>query len=95
MHLNDLVAVIGEWQARTFPTSTPQSVLAHLRKELRELEADPSNGEELADCIMLLFALATKANLDLSAEIAHKFRINCERSWGAVNVEGFVEHIRE
>lgn len=86
---------IAAWGNRTFPTSTDRAKLVHLGKELAELEAEPSSGEEMADMVMILVHLAHAHNVDLLAEIRQKFDIVQQRLWGPPDADGVVEHIRE
>lgn len=93
--INDLVNTCGEWASKVFDKATPESICAHLRKEVLELSEKPYDAEEAADCILLILHLAYKQNWDLQHEIIRKLKINKQRIWGDINVEGFVEHVRE
>lgn len=83
----------GTWADETFPTSTPASILAHLRTEVTELSVS-LEPEEAADCLLLLLHFAHKRGFSLMQEARRKFAINQTRTWGEPNEEGFVEHIR-
>ena len=85
---------IARWAAETFPDSTPDAKLAHLRREFRELEAAPADPEEIADCIMILVHLGEGQGFDMEAELWRKLAINRARTWGKPDAEGVVEHIR-
>lgn len=90
----ELFAEVADWADETFPGSQPAAKVAHLRKEVEELEADPTNGEEMADCLMILVHLARGTGIDLKAELRRKLAINRGRQWGAPDARGVVEHIR-
>jgi hypothetical protein len=59
---------IGEWGNTTFPTSTVDSVLAHMKEEAVELRALPRT-EEAADMGLLLTHVAYKSGFDLFEEL--------------------------
>lgn len=96
---------ITAWQKKTFPDATALSKIAHLKKELPELEEAIKNDwpntaavMEFADCFFLLFGSAASAGLDyetIIAGIEQKFEINKSRKWGKPDENGVVEHIRE
>lgn len=104
-----LQAQVGEWGARTFPQSTPKSILAHLRREVEELNEVFTNppsftsrnaniaalGEEAADCYLLLLHLAHRVGFDLQERAAWKFGVNQGRTWGPVDGDGVSEHLDE
>lgn len=95
---DDVQRIVNDWQKVTFPKSTPQSVLKHLKKEVRELARavrdGKGEGEESADCILLLMALCGKRGLSLYDEVEKKFAVNLKRKWGKPNKQGFQEHVR-
>lgn len=84
---------VGEWGSATFPDGTPDSVVAHLKKEVNEL-AESHDPEEAADCLLLLLHHAHKCGYDLMIEAFKKFKINKTRTWGTPDRDGVVEHIR-
>lgn len=87
-----------DWGDETFPNGTPETIIAHLKRELIELEqAVDSNGqaEEVADCFMMLLHLARKTNRDILAEAQRKFEIVKLREWAPPDDQGVVEHIRD
>ena len=103
---------IAEWSKATFGLGITHQkswrfpgMLAHLKKEVAELDAKvPKDGsnllvdlvvEELADCAMLLLDMANQLNVDLLSEVKKKLEINKARKWGKPNPDGSVEHIRE
>ena len=75
--------------------STMQSRIAHIRRELEEIEADPYDGSEIADVILLLMHQARSYNIDLMADLLAKADEVRTRKWGEPDHEGVVEHIRE
>lgn len=89
-----LLLDVGAWAHETFPTSTDHSRLVHLARELEELRADPSDGEEMADLAILLAHHAYMHGVDLLAEVERKMATNRRRQWNAPDSDGVVEHIR-
>ena len=85
---------IQNWARETFPHQTRESVLAHLEEELTELraalerrtqkgnaETHGAVGDEIADCIILLVALAEVEGLDAYACVEVKHRVNTSRTF--------------
>jgi NTP pyrophosphatase (non-canonical NTP hydrolase) len=68
--------------------------MTHLRKEVDELAEDTSDGEEMADCFILLLTLAEMAGVDLMAEAQRKMEINRKRKWGPPDADGVCFHVR-
>lgn len=73
---------IDEWQDRIqrwawekIPGATQESIINHLKDELKELEDPDSDPEELADCIFLLMHLAIKRGVRVSTVMRDKFEI--------------------
>lgn len=89
-----LQAEINEWQRKTFPESTKDTVLKHLTREVKELR-DTHNPEEAADCVMLLIAFADKSGVCLLDLVRKKFEICKKRQWGEPDDQGVREHVRE
>jgi len=85
---------VGEWGNAMFPHGTPDSVVAHLKKEVDEL-AESHDAEEAADCLILLLHHAHRCGYDLMSWADWKFQINKKRKWGEPDQNGVVEHIRE
>lgn len=88
-----LQAEINEWQRKTFPESTEDTVLEHLTREVKEL-CDTRDPVEAADSVMLLVAFADKRGLCLLDLVRKKFEINKKRKWGEPDAQGVREHIR-
>lgn len=84
---------IVEWQREMFPHSHLASYIEHLREEVAELRADPTDGEETADVFIILVRIAALQGVDLRAEVERKFSINKARLWGRVQPNGTVKHL--
>jgi len=95
----------GSWANKTFPLSSPQSIIAHFREEAKELDiavdvnTDSSESlkeiaEEAADVCLLLFHLCYKLRIDLGLAIVEKFEKNKKkRNWETKpNSEGYFKH---
>lgn len=98
--LDSLRDEIIEWQRATFPTSTPASKLAHLRREIAELAKNPIDENELADVFFLWCALTAdfdeqRGTVHIAEAIRSKLDENRSRKWSQPDAEGVVEHIRE
>lgn len=85
---------IALWQAQTFPVPGTAGLLKHIQREFNELCDDPTDGEEMADMVILLVALAECQGLDLEFEIECKLAINRERTWSPPDEDGVIEHVR-
>lgn len=72
--------------------------LAHLRKELSEIENQPHDRFEWADAFLLLLDSARRAGINATGLLIageDKLGINKSREWGDPNDDGSVEHVRE
>jgi len=93
---------ITDWQNKTFPTATARSATEHLREEVEELADDlrcksGSVAKEIADCFILLYAIAHKCGLDyetLTQAIDEKMNINYARKWQKPAGNGVINHVR-
>ncbi len=83
---------VRTWATETFPSQTRQSILAHLRKEVKELR-ESGNPEEAADCLLLLLDYAEFCGFDLLEASKAKLAINRTREWGEPDHEGVFEHV--
>ena len=98
---NPLQLTIGDWARRTFPNQDESSIIAHLKKEVLELEATipdktlERSANETADCAILLFGFADLVGFDLLGEVIKKHEINKTRTWGEPDANGVIEHIPE
>lgn len=74
-----------EWSERTFgPGSRAIGVVDHIRKELREVEADPSDVTEWIDVVILALDGAWRAGYspqEIIAALTEKQRLNELRAW--------------
>lgn len=68
--------------------------LRHLERELVEFEKTP-NGEELADCILILVHVAHRIGVSAFDECRKKFEIVKTRQWAPPDAQGVIEHIRD
>lgn len=55
---------VTSWQRRTFPHQTAASILAHMRLELKEIEAAPYDIEERADMAILAMGAFDRLGID-------------------------------
>lgn len=97
---------VGEWAEQTFTAATDASVVAHLRREVKELRDLMGMAEEgyaiatheialeSADCFLLLLHLAHRCGFSLIDAAETKFAANKRREWGKPDAEGVVEHVR-
>lgn len=98
--LVELSDEITEWQDSVFTKATPLSATTHLKKEVLELAIDLINCDyekariEIADCFLLIIAVAHLSGIDLEASIEEKMAINRRRVWGEPDAYGVVEHVR-
>lgn len=90
-----------EWSERTFgPGARSQAVVDHIRKELREVEADPSDLEEWIDVAALAFNGALRSGAS-PAEIIGTLvakQTKCEArewpDWRTAEPNKAIEHVR-
>lgn len=87
---------VGTWAERTFPRSSEESIIAHLRDEVnRELNVG-CEPVEIADCVLLLLHLAHRRGIRLVDEMRRKHAINEQRTWATEkNDKGFFGHVEE
>lgn len=94
--VDDLQKAVGEWAVVTFPKSTEKTIIAHIRRELDEMEEEGANlAEESADVLLMLFHIAHRNGFSLASNAAFKFGVVVARKWGEPDSEGVVEHVRE
>lgn len=95
--LQELQDVQAAWVADTFPGITTKNKLDHLRKEIDEIESNPSDVAEYADAIMILTSAAHGEGISVEAITKaawEKIEINKTRKW-AQGRDGVFEHKRE
>lgn len=87
---------VGTWANTTFPKATWDSIMQHLKREVRELEYSTSvnDGEEIADCMILLMHAAFRRRVSAETAIRRKFAICQAREWGEPDEFGVIEHVR-
>lgn len=87
------------WSEQTFGIGrSPDGPIAHLVKEVEELQKQPYDLMEYADCLMLILDAASNADIpaDILLEAAwDKLEINRHRDWGKPDENGVVEHVRD
>lgn len=83
------------WSRETFPARRAEPTREHLVRELRELADSPSDRLEIADVLMLTFALADCEGVDPALAVLDKLEIVRSRQWSAPDGAGVVEHVRE
>jgi hypothetical protein len=92
-----LFKAIGEWSDSVFGEARgPEGALHHLELEIQELNAEPYQIEEYADCLMLLFDAARMAGFgleDLEIALQMKLEKNKRRKWGRDLGNGAVGHL--
>lgn len=92
--LRELQARIGEWADTAFGQSrTPAAALLKLFEECGEYIKDPTNGEELADIVIMAIDLANLAGIDLQNEVVRKHTKNQSRRW-AMDPLGTMSHVK-
>lgn len=89
------------WSSETFgPGDRLNGVLAHIRKELDEIEADPTDVTEWIDVVILAFDGAWRAGHepeDIVAALLAKYAKNRDREWPdwkTADPDGPIEHIK-
>lgn len=82
-----------DWVKRTFPDETADGAYRHFLEEAKELGDDVGDGEELADCFLLILCLASHAGIDLSAAARAKFDKCKSRKW--VKTDTGYRHVKE
>jgi hypothetical protein len=101
----DLVSYIERhraWSIRTFgPGERVVGILAHIKKEMEEIEAIPDDLDEWIDIIILAIDGAWRAGHEpnqIAAALAFKQSCNFQRKWPPLNQQSSdkpTEHIRE
>lgn len=92
-----LFAEVAEWSEKTFGSRGPIGSLKHLKKEIDEILADPTDKVEFADAQILLFDAAWRAGIshDELFQIAFdKMEVNRDRIYPAVVGDEPCEHDR-
>lgn len=87
----------AEWSIKTFPDQTIEGKLAHLAKEVEEIQKDPDDLEEYGDAALLLFDSARFKGfspVSVVQAMATKLERNKKRTWGK-DEDGVHHHISE
>ena len=90
----------SDWSQATFGTDQergPLGALRHLEKEARETQAALEDGEEYADCFLLILDAARRAGISpqqLIEAAQRKMLINRQRTWPRPVDDQPVEHVR-
>lgn len=89
-----------EWSERTFgPGARPLGIIDHIRKELREIEAEPDDLEEWIDVVLLALDGAWRAGYspgEIIAQLDAKQAKNRARQWPkASDPLKATEHVRD
>jgi hypothetical protein len=93
-----LAADHAAWSQETFGSDASRDwtgPLAHLAKELREIEEQPMDREEWADALLLLLDASRRAGFNavgLLQAAEYKLSINKNRVWQEPNEDGSIEH---
>lgn len=90
-----------EWSLRTFgPGTRLLGVLDHIRKELKEIEADPADVSEWVDVIILAFDGAWRAGgepqqiIDAIKAKQAKNEARTWPDWRTMSADAAIEHVR-
>lgn len=99
-HLGRMLARQFEWSRSTFGLEyRPTALIKHVRKELVEIEAKPTDPVEWVDVALLALDAAWRsARLSgemLATLIITKMNTNRARKWSEPDADGCVQHVRE
>lgn len=98
LRLGTVLTEAVAWSRVTFPDREPLPTAVHLRREAAELCAALARGEgageEVADVLILLAALADCLGLDLAGAVAVKLAVLKTRRWAEPDADGVREHVR-
>lgn len=100
--MKETQASIAQWADETFGAAGSNArVAARANEEMAELlraltadDSHPKAPEEVADIVIILYRLAHRLNIDLSAEVCRKMEINRNRVWKRDNT-GHGYHVRK
>jgi len=97
---------IGSWCGTVFPDQTHQDIEAHFQEEAQELhmavfmpfDDEPAEqaevGEEIADCIILLLALAEHLGIVASEEVKKKMARNVRSDFALDPSKGYHKRVQ-
>lgn len=90
-----------EWSGRTFgPGRRTKGIIDHIKKELREIEADPTDVEEWIDVVILALDGAWRAGAlpqEIIDTLVYKQGKNEARDWPdwrTMSEDSAIEHVR-
>ena len=101
--MKNIQASIGKWQNETFGTGPERArpVMRHLAEEVNELEMElfvneykssPAVEGEMADCVILLIAMAESLGVCLESAVEAKMVKNRARTWRKPDANGVIRH---
>jgi len=98
--LQTLMNYRAEWvdSVPAFKKQTILGVLNHLKKEVKELIANPTDPHEFADCFGLLLGHWTKigGNAESALQVCYeKLEICKTRTYGKPDADGSIQHIKQ
>lgn len=104
--MKKLIEEIQNWQDETFPESTSESKVKHLKKEVGELHTQVKKNPtmvvdlvfEIVDILFLLFGIMRKHGIswkDVKRGLRLKFLANKQRNWGEPDKDGVYTHKKE
>lgn len=89
-----LVEQSGRWADRVFPNRKPWDTLVRLSmRELPELWANPGDGSEIADAIILAADVGYQQGLDVDQFLRDKIALNETRRW-EFRADGLMYHVK-
>ncbi len=83
MRISEMVGQVAAWHLVVFPDAGVPVISAKLLEESFELQDAGSKVEladELADVVLVAFALAGRAGINLEKAVEEKFQLNQERA---------------
>lgn len=95
---------IGYWCSKTFPDQNEQTIEAHFQEEANELHhavfglqigQERAVGKEIADCIILLLALAEHLGIKASEEVRNKMTENYRAAFEYDPNRGYHKRVKE
>lgn len=91
--LRTLQREITQWADSVYPHRTLESILLKLREEAQELIDKPLDGLEVADVVICLLDLASKAGVDVYDATHRKIVMNNKRRWEISEETGVMRHV--
>lgn len=91
----DVQQAITDWANKNFPRRTAHSALVKLvMEEVPELVRDLKSPGEYADCLILLFDIASLMGIDIARAVHDKMIINQNREWEFDEKTGLAHHVQ-